>query len=134
MRVIEIEGIKIGGNNPIVLFGGPCVIENEEHLLTVGKKIKEIKQIEQEAENKVKKLEKKLHLSKKIRNNCKAIREVGWLRFYIRSVWMKNLFVEEQLLKAISKKLNVDLTIVNNLTLSEIKSLLKGQKINKKKN
>lgn len=42
MRVIEIEGIKIGGNNPIVLFGGPCVIENEEHLLTVGKRIKEI--------------------------------------------------------------------------------------------
>jgi len=42
MRVIEIGDIKIGGNNQIVLFGGPCVIESEEHLLTVGKKIKEI--------------------------------------------------------------------------------------------
>ena len=42
MREIEIKDIKIGGNNPIVLFGGPCVIESEEHLLTVGKKIKEI--------------------------------------------------------------------------------------------
>jgi len=42
MRVIEIKDIKIGGNNPIVFFGGPCVIESEEHLLTVGKKIKEI--------------------------------------------------------------------------------------------
>ena len=42
MQVIEIKNIKIGGNNPIVLFGGPCVIESEEHLLTVGKRIKEI--------------------------------------------------------------------------------------------
>lgn len=42
MRVIEINDIKVGGNNPIVLFGGPCVIESEEHLLMVGKKIKEI--------------------------------------------------------------------------------------------
>ncbi|MBA7576375.1 2-dehydro-3-deoxyphosphooctonate aldolase [subsurface metagenome] len=42
MRVIEIGDIKIGGNNQIVLFGGPCVIESEEHLLTVDKKIKEV--------------------------------------------------------------------------------------------
>lgn len=34
--------IRIGGNNPLVLFGGPCVIESEEHLLTMGKRIKEI--------------------------------------------------------------------------------------------
>ena len=42
MRVIKINDITIGGNNPIVLFGGPCVIESEEHLLKVGKKIKKI--------------------------------------------------------------------------------------------
>lgn len=42
MREIEIGNIKVGGNNPIVLFGGPCVIESEEHLLKVGKEIKEI--------------------------------------------------------------------------------------------
>ena len=42
MRVIKINDIKIGGDNPIVLFGGPCVIESEKHLLTVGRQIKEI--------------------------------------------------------------------------------------------
>ena len=41
MRVIAINDIKIGRNNPIVLIGGPCVIESEEHLLRVGKEIKE---------------------------------------------------------------------------------------------
>lgn len=33
--------MKIGGNNSIELFGRPCVIENEKHLLTVGIKVKE---------------------------------------------------------------------------------------------
>ena len=42
MRVIEIGNIKVGGSNPIVLFGGPCAIENEVHLLAVGKRIKKI--------------------------------------------------------------------------------------------
>lgn len=42
MREVQINDIKVGGDNPLVLFGGPCVIESEEHLLAVGKKIKDI--------------------------------------------------------------------------------------------
>jgi 2-dehydro-3-deoxyphosphooctonate aldolase (KDO 8-P synthase) len=39
MTVVEAGGIKIGGGNPLVLIGGPCVIENEAHLLELGKRI-----------------------------------------------------------------------------------------------
>ncbi len=42
MLEVKVKDIKIGGKNPIVLFGGPCVIESEKHLLMVGKKIKKI--------------------------------------------------------------------------------------------
>lgn len=42
MKIIELNNIKLGGTNQIVFFGGPCVIESEEHLLTVCKKIKDI--------------------------------------------------------------------------------------------
>ncbi|HUU03111.1 MAG TPA: 3-deoxy-8-phosphooctulonate synthase [Myxococcota bacterium] len=39
MNVVEAGGIKIGGGNPLVLIGGPCVIENEAHLLSVARQI-----------------------------------------------------------------------------------------------
>lgn len=42
MKVVEVGNIKIGGNNPLVLVAGPCVIESEEHLLTLAHKIKSI--------------------------------------------------------------------------------------------
>ncbi len=41
-REIIIEGVKIGGGNPFVLIAGPCVIENEELILTTAEKIKNI--------------------------------------------------------------------------------------------
>jgi 2-dehydro-3-deoxyphosphooctonate aldolase (KDO 8-P synthase) len=34
--------IKVGGDNPLFLIGGPCVIESEEHALSLAKKIKKI--------------------------------------------------------------------------------------------
>lgn len=40
--MIEIEGIKLGGNNPFVLIAGPCVVENEEMILTTAETIKAI--------------------------------------------------------------------------------------------
>ncbi len=40
--MIEIEGIKLGGNNPFVLIAGPCVVENEEITLSTAEKIKSI--------------------------------------------------------------------------------------------
>ncbi len=41
-KVIEIQNIKIGGNNPIVLIAGPCVIETEEIVLQTADRIKRI--------------------------------------------------------------------------------------------
>ncbi len=42
MREIKIGNIKIGGNNPLVLIAGPCVIESETSCLDTAKKIQEI--------------------------------------------------------------------------------------------
>lgn len=41
-KVIKIKDVKIGGNNPVVLIAGPCVIENERHAFNHAKAIKEI--------------------------------------------------------------------------------------------
>ncbi|MDI6851589.1 MAG: 3-deoxy-8-phosphooctulonate synthase [bacterium] len=41
-KVIEVGNIKIGGNNPIVLIAGPCVIESEDITLRTAEKIKKI--------------------------------------------------------------------------------------------
>ena len=40
--MLEIEGIKLGGNNPFVLIAGPCVVENEEITLGTAESIKAI--------------------------------------------------------------------------------------------
>ncbi len=40
--MIEIEGIKLGGNNPFVLIAGPCVVESEEITLSTAEIIKAI--------------------------------------------------------------------------------------------
>ncbi|OGS20879.1 MAG: 3-deoxy-8-phosphooctulonate synthase [Elusimicrobia bacterium RIFOXYA2_FULL_39_19] len=42
MKVIELGKIKIGGNNPLVLIAGPCVIEGEKLTITVAEKVKKI--------------------------------------------------------------------------------------------
>lgn len=39
--VIEVGGIKIGGNNPIVMIGGPCSIEGMESTLLIAENVKE---------------------------------------------------------------------------------------------
>ncbi len=41
-RVVEVEGIKIGGKNPLVLIAGPCVIESEDSTTKIAKRLKEI--------------------------------------------------------------------------------------------
>ncbi len=38
--IVEVEGIKIGGNNPIVIIGGPCSIESEKQLMEIAKEVK----------------------------------------------------------------------------------------------
>lgn len=41
-REIKIKDVRIGGDEPVVLIAGPCVIENERHVLEHAKAIKDI--------------------------------------------------------------------------------------------
>lgn len=41
-KVFSIGPVTIGGDNPLVLIAGPCVIENREHTLTLAKALQEI--------------------------------------------------------------------------------------------
>lgn len=41
-KTIDVNGIIVGGGNPLVLFAGPCVIENEKITLSTAEKINEI--------------------------------------------------------------------------------------------
>ncbi len=41
-KIIDVSGIKIGGNNPIVLIAGPCVIESEDLVMKTAEQIKSI--------------------------------------------------------------------------------------------
>ncbi len=40
--MVELKNIKFGGNNPFVLIAGPCVVENEDMILSTAKEIKKI--------------------------------------------------------------------------------------------
>lgn len=42
MKIIEINNIKIGKGQPLVLIAGPCVIESEKVVLEVAEKVKKI--------------------------------------------------------------------------------------------
>ncbi|MBP2654200.1 MAG: 2-dehydro-3-deoxyphosphooctonate aldolase [Firmicutes bacterium] len=42
MKAVNIQNISIGKNNPLVLIAGPCVIEDAERTLRIGRAIKEI--------------------------------------------------------------------------------------------
>ena len=44
MRQINVQKIKIGDKNPLVLIAGPCVIESERHCLDTARQIKDIAQ------------------------------------------------------------------------------------------
>lgn len=40
--MVEINNIRIGGGNPLVLIAGPCVVENSDIIFATATKIKEI--------------------------------------------------------------------------------------------
>lgn len=42
MNIVKIGNIEVGGQNPIVLMAGPCVLEGYERSLKIGRSIKEI--------------------------------------------------------------------------------------------
>ncbi len=39
--VIDVAGIPVGGNNPIVIIGGPCSIEGLDSTISIAKKVKD---------------------------------------------------------------------------------------------
>ena len=39
-NVVDIGNVKIGGDNPLVLFAGPCVIESEDHARRIAGDLK----------------------------------------------------------------------------------------------
>ena len=41
-KIVEIEGIKVGGNENLLLIAGPCVIESEEIAFLTAEKLAEI--------------------------------------------------------------------------------------------
>jgi 2-dehydro-3-deoxyphosphooctonate aldolase (KDO 8-P synthase) len=41
-REIHIAGIKLGGENPLCIIAGPCVIESEDTVFSIAQKLKEI--------------------------------------------------------------------------------------------
>ncbi len=41
-REVIVKNTRIGGNNPIVLIAGPCVIESENHALKTAERLKQI--------------------------------------------------------------------------------------------
>lgn len=41
-KEIQIAHIKLGGNNPLFIIAGPCVIESEDIVFSVAKRLKEI--------------------------------------------------------------------------------------------
>jgi len=42
MRTVKVGKIKIGGDNPLILIAGPCVIESENLALSCARKLKSI--------------------------------------------------------------------------------------------
>ncbi len=42
VKTININGVKIGGNNRFVLIAGPCVIENEQETMRIARQLKSI--------------------------------------------------------------------------------------------
>lgn len=39
--VVDVGGIKVGGNEPIVVIGGPCSVESKDMICRIGEEVKE---------------------------------------------------------------------------------------------
>lgn len=39
--VVNVGGVKVGGNEKIVIIGGPCSIESKEQIVRIGKEVKD---------------------------------------------------------------------------------------------
>ena len=38
-KVVNVNGVKFGGNNPLALIAGPCVIESREGCMAIADKL-----------------------------------------------------------------------------------------------
>ena len=38
--IVDVNGIKVGGNEKIVVIGGPCSVEGDDQLMTIAKEVK----------------------------------------------------------------------------------------------
>lgn len=39
--IIDVDGVKVGGKEKIVIIGGPCSVEGEDSIMKIGKEVKE---------------------------------------------------------------------------------------------
>ena len=39
--VVNVSGVKIGGNNPVVVMAGPCSVEGDEQICRIGEEVKQ---------------------------------------------------------------------------------------------
>ncbi len=39
--VIDVRGVKVGGNHPCVVMAGPCAVESEEQIMTTARAVRE---------------------------------------------------------------------------------------------
>lgn len=39
--IVDVAGVKIGGNEPVVVMGGPCSVEGDEQMCRIGQEVKE---------------------------------------------------------------------------------------------
>jgi len=40
--VVDVSGVKFGGNNPPVIIAGPCTVESQEQTMTIAKGVKKL--------------------------------------------------------------------------------------------
>ncbi len=41
-KIVTVQSVKIGGENPLALFAGPCVVENRDMIMYTAEKVKAI--------------------------------------------------------------------------------------------
>ena len=39
--IVDVNGVRVGGKEPIVIMGGPCSVEGEEQICRIGEEVKE---------------------------------------------------------------------------------------------
>ena len=43
--IVDVGGIKVGGDNPIVMIGGPCSVEGKEEIIKLQRQLKKLGEV-----------------------------------------------------------------------------------------